>query len=148
VHHLLVLAILYFTHGQGPKCVDADYLANVIEFEAQQNNQDPFLVAAIIANESEFDACAVSHDRKDLGLMQLRTTGAGKGFRRRVLLDPSANVHIGVAYLATMATACKTKPRTLHGYNKGNCKGRLRPYAQHVMKLYRALMTHLEMAST
>ena len=52
--------------------------AYIVEFEADQNKVDPFIVLSLIANESDFNACAVSRVGKDLGLMQLRTTGAGR----------------------------------------------------------------------
>jgi soluble lytic murein transglycosylase-like protein len=142
MHHLLVMAIMFLTHGAGPKCVDIDALAYSVEYEADQNGVDPFMVLAIIANESDFDACEVSADKKDLGLMQLRVTGAGKGLKRRWLLDPSINVHVGVAYFAAQQRACKTFITALRAYNAGSCRSVKRlhaKYSKHVLKRYFSL---------
>jgi soluble lytic murein transglycosylase len=76
---------------------------------ALQNDLDPFLVASLIRQESEFNPGAISH-ADALGLMQLLpTTGRKVAHEMRVrrfssnqLLTPSLNLHLGTRYFRTM----------------------------------------------
>ena len=77
-----------------------------IVFNAQANGLDPFLVASLIRQESEFNAGAVSHANA-YGLMQLlpsmgkslaRKRGL-KGFSTAQLLVPAVNLQLGTINL-------------------------------------------------
>jgi soluble lytic murein transglycosylase len=79
----------------------SDLVAN-----AQKNGLDPYLVASLIRQESEFNAGAVSH-KSAYGLMQLlpsvgksmaRKDGV-KGFSTNELLDPAMNLELGTTNL-------------------------------------------------
>jgi soluble lytic murein transglycosylase len=79
----------------------ADLTAN-----AQKNGLDPYLVASLIRQESEFNAGVVSHANA-WGLMQLLpSVGKAqakkqkmKGFNANELLNPSVNLELGTANL-------------------------------------------------
>jgi soluble lytic murein transglycosylase len=77
--------------------------------DAQAQGLDPYLVAGLIRQESEFDPAARSHAAA-LGLMQVRP-GTGRQYSRQagiprftslVLFEPGANLKIGVAILRSM----------------------------------------------
>lgn len=75
----------------------------VVEREASARGIDPYLVMALIRQESAFDATAVS-PAKARGLMQLlvptaRTRKGGRGATARRLYDPVYNVRLGSDYL-------------------------------------------------
>jgi soluble lytic murein transglycosylase len=75
----------------------------VVEREARARGIDPYLVMALIRQESAFDATAVS-PAKARGLMQLlvptaRTRKGGRGATARRLYDPVYNVRLGSDYL-------------------------------------------------
>jgi peptidoglycan lytic transglycosylase len=73
---------------------------------SEENQLDPFLVASVIRQESEFNADAVSHARA-MGLMQLLPQTGKKlareeklrHFAASMLLDPGTNVELGTRYL-------------------------------------------------
>jgi soluble lytic murein transglycosylase len=74
--------------------------------DAETNGLDPYLVAALIRQESEFNAGAVSRANA-VGLMQLLPS-TGKGLARRdgvrhfnsnELLDPTINLELGTTDL-------------------------------------------------
>jgi soluble lytic murein transglycosylase len=79
----------------------ADLAAN-----AKKNGLDPYLVASLIRQESEFNAGVVSHANA-WGLMQLLpSVGKAqakkqkmKGFNANELLNPSVNLELGTANL-------------------------------------------------
>jgi peptidoglycan lytic transglycosylase len=72
---------------------------------AAENNLDPFLVAALIRQESEFNPSAVSH-AKAMGLMQLLPSVGRKmarqlklrGFTPAQLTVPDVNLQLGAGY--------------------------------------------------
>lgn len=76
---------------------------------AEENGLDPYLVASLIRQESEFNPSAVSHANA-YGLMQLLPrTGKGearevglKGFNTDSLLDPTINLRLGTRYFRKM----------------------------------------------
>jgi soluble lytic murein transglycosylase len=77
-----------------------------IQQEAAKNNLDPYLVASLIRQESEFNPTAISHANA-YGLMQLLPT-VGKSMAREEgiahfqtfhLLDPSTNIRLGARNL-------------------------------------------------
>lgn len=80
-----------------------------IETESARNHLDPYLVASLIRQESEFNPRAVSYANA-YGLMQLlpsvgrkmaREEGIGP-FRTFQLLNPSINIRLGTRYLREM----------------------------------------------
>ena len=76
---------------------------------AQRNGLDPYLVASLIRQESEFNAGVVSHANA-YGLMQLLpSVGKAmakkqgiKGFNAGMLLNPATNLQLGTANLRTV----------------------------------------------
>ncbi len=76
---------------------------------AQENDLDPYLVSALIRQESEFNPSAVSHSNA-LGLMQLLpSTGRGearqlglKGYTTDSLFKPDVNIELGTRYFRKM----------------------------------------------
>ncbi len=80
-----------------------------IEAESARNHLDPYLVASLIRQESEFNPRAISYANA-YGLMQLlpsvgrkmaREEGIAR-FRAFQLLDPSLNLRLGTRYLREM----------------------------------------------
>ena len=82
---------------------------NTIQTESAKNNLDPYLVASLIRQESEFDATVISYANA-YGLMQLlpsvgRTLARQEGiahFQTFQLLDPNMNIRLGTRYLRQM----------------------------------------------
>lgn len=98
-----------------------------VEKYARQRDLDPFLVAALIRQESEFDPRAVSVSNA-IGLMQVMpATGRELGRRvgvRRVyvssLKNPNLNLNLGTYYLRRQLDARNGSiEETLAGYNAG-----------------------------
>lgn len=86
---------------------ETNYLIRAI---SHRYNVDPKLVKAIIAVESGYNPNAVS-SRGALGLMQLMPATAKElaenarlDLKKRHLLDPKINIHLGVRYLSELAT--------------------------------------------
>ena len=80
----------------------------LVEQEAKEFDLDPYLVAALIRQESAFDAAAMSRSGAR-GMMQLMPATA-RGLARQLKVEWSnrllgvadANIHLGSAHLATM----------------------------------------------
>jgi soluble lytic murein transglycosylase len=80
-----------------------------IKTESAKNNLDPYLVASLIRQESEFDPSVVSYANA-YGLMQLlpstgKTLAREEGishFETFQLLDPEMNIRLGTRYLRQM----------------------------------------------
>ncbi|HUB78164.1 MAG TPA: transglycosylase SLT domain-containing protein [Bryobacteraceae bacterium] len=98
-----------------------------LEHSAHQDGLDPFLMAGLIRQESEFDPAALS-PAKAYGLMQVRPgTGrevarkAGVGrFTNRMLFQPAVNLKLGAAILRGMLDENSDKlEETLASYNAG-----------------------------
>jgi soluble lytic murein transglycosylase len=98
-----------------------------IEKESRARGLDPFLVAALIRQESEFDARAVSRARAH-GLMQMMPSTARansrklgiKRFRTAMLFDPPTNIRFGTFYLNTLLEGTGGRIDTaLAAYNAG-----------------------------
>jgi soluble lytic murein transglycosylase len=79
---------------------------DTIKSESAKNNLDPYLVASLIRQESEFNPSAISHANA-YGLMQL-LPAVGKQmakeegvshFQTFQLLDPATNIRLGTRYL-------------------------------------------------
>ncbi len=82
---------------------------DTIKAESAKNNLDPYFVASLIRQESEFDPNAISN-RSAYGLMQLlpavgRQMAHEEGianFQTFQLLDPQMNIRLGTRYLRQM----------------------------------------------
>ncbi len=95
--------------------------------DAKAHNLDPYLVAGLIRQESEFNPGAISSANAN-GLMQVRL-GTGRDFSRAVgiprltvnmLLQPAPNLKIGTAVFRSMLDQNGgSLERTLAGYNAG-----------------------------
>jgi len=95
--------------------------------DARRRGLDPFLVAGLVRQESEFNPEAVSHSHA-YGLTQV-LPGTGRHFARaagvgrvtpRVLMQPAANLKIGTAILRSMLDQNGGNlEQTLAAYNAG-----------------------------
>ena len=95
---------------------------------ADDNRLDPFLVASLIRQESEFNPGAVSHANA-YGLMQLLpTVGKGeakelrvRGFNTGMLLSPPTNLQLGTRYFKEMVNKYNGQVEyALAAYNAGS----------------------------
>ncbi|MDH5757992.1 MAG: transglycosylase SLT domain-containing protein [Gemmatimonadota bacterium] len=95
--------------------------------EAEEWGVDPFILAAVIRQESAFDAGIVSHAGA-VGLMQVMpTTGSGLArvhgpgdFHEGLLTTPEVNVHLGAAFFVAMSRRYdQDLPLVLSAYNAG-----------------------------
>jgi soluble lytic murein transglycosylase len=99
-----------------------------IKAESAKNGLDPYLVASLIRQESEFNPSAISHANA-YGLMQLlpsvgkqmaREEGLGS-IETRQLLDPVMNIRLGTRYLRqTMEKFGRVPEYALAAYNAGD----------------------------
>jgi soluble lytic murein transglycosylase len=103
---------------------------NTIETESAKNNLDPYLVASLIRQESEFDASVISYANA-YGLMQLlptvgRTMARQEGiahFQTFQLLDPDMNIRLGTRYLRQMLDRFGgVQEYALAAYNAGDSR--------------------------
>jgi soluble lytic murein transglycosylase len=100
---------------------------DTITAESAKNGLDPYLVASLIRQESEFNPSAISHANA-YGLMQLlpsvgkqmaREEGIGS-IETRQLLDPILNIRLGTRYLReTMERFGRVPEYALAAYNAG-----------------------------
>jgi soluble lytic murein transglycosylase len=99
----------------------------MVAAEAQERGLDPFLVAALIRQESSFKPRARSRVGA-LGLMQVMpSTGSGlasgagiSGYNADMLLNPEINVHLGTRFLAAqMRRYDQNLPLVFIAYNAG-----------------------------
>ncbi len=99
-----------------------------IKAESAKNNLDPYLVASLIRQESEFRPSAISHANA-YGLMQLlpsvgRAMAREEGIRHFEtfqLLDPDINIRLGTRYLRhTLDNFGGVTEYGLAAYNAGN----------------------------
>ena len=100
---------------------------NIVLAEARERRIDPFLAAALIRQESMFNARARS-PAGALGLMQVmpqtgRTLARHLGvprFKAEMLFQPELNIHFGMAYLADQLRAYNNRiDAVLAAYNAG-----------------------------
>lgn len=102
-----------------------DYVP-LIKRYASQHGLDPFVVAALIGQESSYVA-DVRSPANAWGLMQiLPTTGARlaradgvRQFRATMLTDPETNVRLGTRHFANLVRQLGGVPYALAGYNAG-----------------------------
>jgi soluble lytic murein transglycosylase len=103
------------------------YWTELVE-NSQRNELDPYLVASLIRQESEFNAGVVSHANA-WGLMQLLpSVGKSmakkqgiKGFNPNMLLNPATNLQLGTANLKMVLDRFGGQPEyALAAYNAGD----------------------------
>ncbi len=94
---------------------------------SQANGLDPFLVASLVRQESEFNPGAISRANA-LGLMQLLpTTARGlargmhvRGFQTATLLTPTTNLQLGTRFFRDLLDRYNDRPEyALAAYNAG-----------------------------
>ena len=103
---------------------------DTIRVESAKNNLDPYLVASLIRQESEFDPSVVSYANA-YGLMQLLPS-VGKAMAREEgmshfetfqLLDPQTNIRLGTRYLRHMLDKFGgVQEYALAAYNAGDSR--------------------------
>jgi soluble lytic murein transglycosylase len=103
---------------------------DTIRAESAKNNLDPYLVASLIRQESEFDPSVVSYANA-YGLMQLLPS-VGKAMAREEgmshfetfqLLDPDTNIRLGTRYLRHMLDKFGgVQEYALAAYNAGDSR--------------------------
>jgi soluble lytic murein transglycosylase len=97
-----------------------------VRVHSRENGIDPALLAAVIYQESKFDAGAESRSGA-IGLMQLTPATAhgiairtgGSRFRTTDLLDPEINIRYGAWYLANLFRKYRNERLVLAAYNAG-----------------------------
>jgi soluble lytic murein transglycosylase len=103
---------------------------SIIKSEAAKNNVDPYLVASLIRQESEFNPSVISYANA-WGLMQLlpsvgRSLARQEGmthFQTFQLLDPETNIRLGTRYLKQMLDRFGGVPEyALAAYNAGDSR--------------------------
>jgi soluble lytic murein transglycosylase len=103
---------------------------DTIQAESTKNNLDPYLVASLIRQESEFDPSVISYANA-YGLMQLlpsvgRSMAREEGlthFETFQLLDPETNIRLGCRYLRQMLDKFGgVQEYALAAYNAGDSR--------------------------
>ncbi len=98
----------------------------LLETRAAEQGLDPYLIAALAAQESTFDA-AIRSSAGAIGLMQIMPA-TGRGFARRMgitpfstgrLTEPEVNASIGTKYIADLMRQFGGAAYALAGYNAG-----------------------------
>ena len=97
-----------------------------VRVHARENGLDPALLAAVIYQESKFDAGAESNSGA-IGLMQLTPATAhgiairtgGARFQTQDLLNPEINIRYGAWYLANLFRKYGNERLVLAAYNAG-----------------------------
>jgi len=102
----------------------------LIEKYARANGLDPFLVAALIRQESEFNPQALSVS-KAVGLMQVMPSSGRelarktklRGFRPAMLTQPETNIRLGTFYFRRLLDSCGDRLEdALAAYNAGHSR--------------------------
>jgi soluble lytic murein transglycosylase len=102
----------------------------IIKAESEKNNLNPYLVASLIRQESEFNPSVISY-ADAWGLMQLlpsvgKTLAREEGmthFQTFQLLDPETNIKLGTRYLRQMLDRFGGEPvYALAAYNAGDSR--------------------------
>ena len=100
----------------------------VLQSNAQKQGLDPYLVASLIRQESEFNPSAVSYANA-WGLMQLLPRVGSelarkehvRPYRTSYLLNPEVNLKLGTAYFRQLMDEFKGQPEyALAAYNAGD----------------------------
>ena len=101
---------------------------STIKSEADKNGLDPYMVAALIRQETEFNPAAISN-KSAYGLMQLlpsvgKSMAKEEGIRHfstNDLLDPDTNIRLGTRYLRQTLERFNSQPEyTFAAYNAGD----------------------------
>jgi soluble lytic murein transglycosylase len=101
---------------------------STIKSESEKNGLDPYMVAALIRQETEFNPGAISN-KSAYGLMQLlpsvgRSMAKEEGIRHFTtndLLDPDTNIRLGTRYLRQTLQKFNSQPEyTFAAYNAGD----------------------------
>jgi soluble lytic murein transglycosylase len=101
---------------------------STIQAESEKNSLDPYMVASLIRQESEFNPGAISHANA-YGLMQLlpsvgRSMAKQEGIRHfdtNELLEPNTNIRLGTRYLKQTLDKFNGRPEyTFAAYNAGD----------------------------
>jgi len=122
----------YLTEGSGNLPIEVQRIIFPLDYwpliqeHSSQHGLDPHLVAALVAQESTFDASARS-SANAYGLMQiLPTTGRKLGrtiglrsVTTRSLTDPEINIRLGTRHLANLLKRFKELHLALAAYNAG-----------------------------
>ncbi len=99
-----------------------------IKSESEKNDLDPYMVAALIRQETEFNPGAISN-KSAYGLMQLlpsvgRSMAKEEGIRHfetNDLLNPDTNIRLGTRYLRQTLEKFNSQPEyTFAAYNAGD----------------------------
>jgi soluble lytic murein transglycosylase len=99
-----------------------------IKTESEKNGLDPYMVASLIRQETEFNPAAISN-KNAYGLMQLlpsvgRSMAKEEGLRHfetNELLDPNMNIRLGTRYLKQMLDKFNNQPEyAFAAYNAGD----------------------------
>jgi len=100
-----------------------------LKTNSQANDLDPYLVASLIRQESEFNPGAIS-PANAYGLMQILPE-VGRGLAREVklkpysasrLLEPEANIKLGTRYFREMVDSTGGVEYALAAYNAGSTR--------------------------
>jgi soluble lytic murein transglycosylase len=102
------------------------HYASIVRAHARNYHLNPAFLAAVIYQESKFDASARS-DSGAVGLMQLRPATArgiavrtgGSAFRVSDLTDPELNIRYGCWYLHHLFQKYRSERLVLAAYNAG-----------------------------
>jgi peptidoglycan lytic transglycosylase len=102
------------------------HYSEYVRVHARENHLDPALLAAVIYQESKFDAGAESKSGA-IGLMQLTPATAhgiairtgGSRFQTSDLLDPEINIRYGAWYLGNLFRKYRDERLVLAAYNAG-----------------------------
>ncbi len=99
---------------------------DLIRRHAPARKLDPYLIAALVAQESSFDSGVTSHANA-IGLMQI-VPATGRSYARKLriprfsasrLTDPGTNVRIGTAYFSDLVDRFGGVSYALASYNAG-----------------------------
>lgn len=134
---------IYNVNMQGVNAMLDILTAILIQSSAQK--VDPYLVAAVVQVESQFNPQTVG-SIGEIGLMQLRPEYFANG-RPKDLFNPEMNIRLGIGYLAKIKNRCRHKVGNtfLVCYNAGVTGGsRIKnpsqfPYVVRVSKAYNEL---------
>src|SRR5271154_4139834 len=83
-----------------------EQLATVIQQQSDKVDVDPLIEVAIITHESQWNERAISGDREDIGLMQVRARYHGPN-ARQWLLNGEANIRVGSGVIGSSKDFCR-----------------------------------------
>ena len=117
--------------------LDADLQAH-IRLTCEEYRINPYIVLAVIWQESGFNADAVGDGGNSLGLMQIQPrwhSGRMEKLGCEDLLDPYDNVVVGIDYLSeSIRRYDGDVDKALVAYNQGHYNGTITDYAKSVLE--------------